>query len=141
MNTTFAPYLSKALLHRIDVNDACQDDWARQHPDPNSKPPFLESGLFSGGDNEAYPRAFHIEKAQTEKDGSFRVYVALTGGIPPDKPSHWHVIALVVQKTGHYVVDDVIYVNDGWRNAAESRLSKYLSQDCDGPHWVGDREH
>jgi len=29
----FAPYLSKALLHRIDLARACYDDWIRHHPD------------------------------------------------------------------------------------------------------------
>ncbi len=38
--TILAPYLSKALLHRIDVARTCYDDWIRQHPDPNLKPPF-----------------------------------------------------------------------------------------------------
>src|SRR5437867_2618501 len=66
----FAPYLSKALLHRIDINVASQNDWDRQNPDPNSKPPFLEFGLFSGDDLRAEPQAFHIERVQAEKDGS-----------------------------------------------------------------------
>lgn len=30
----FAPYLSRALLHRIDLANACDVDWDRQHPDP-----------------------------------------------------------------------------------------------------------
>src|SRR5438045_1368429 len=50
-----APYLSKQLLHRFDINLACQGDWDRQHPGPDSKPPFLEFGLFSGDDMRAQP--------------------------------------------------------------------------------------
>lgn len=78
----FAPYLSKALLHRIDVAVACAANYDRQYPDPNSKPPFawLEAGLFSGDDEQASPHAFHIERTQAENDGSFRVDVRLTGG-------------------------------------------------------------
>ena len=34
----FAPYLSKALLHKIDLAIACSYDWDRKHPDPNVKP-------------------------------------------------------------------------------------------------------
>ena len=68
----FAPYLSKALFHRIDIANACMDDWDRQNPDPNSKPPGLEDGLFTGDDLRAEPTAFHIERVQAEKDGSFR---------------------------------------------------------------------
>src|SRR5271165_1606218 len=52
-----APYLSKALQHRIHVAGACYDDWMRQHPSPNLKPPFgwLEGGIFSGDDEKASP--------------------------------------------------------------------------------------
>src|SRR6266567_326380 len=59
----FAPYCSKALLHRIDVAVSCAADYDRQYPDPNLKPPFawLEAGLFSGDDEQAEPRAFQIE--------------------------------------------------------------------------------
>src|SRR5208337_3604046 len=49
----FAPYLSKALLHRIDLAMACDDDWDRQNTDPSAKPPGLESGLFTGDDLRA----------------------------------------------------------------------------------------
>jgi hypothetical protein len=66
------PYLSKALLHKISVNLACQEDWDRQNPSPDLKPPFLEDGLFTGGNERAEPRAFHIERAESAKDGSFR---------------------------------------------------------------------
>jgi len=90
----FALYLSKALLHRIDLAIACSADEARQHPDPNLKPEiaWLESGLFSGDDERTSPRAFHIERTQREKNGSFRVYVRLTWGSPPKNPSKCHSI-------------------------------------------------
>ena len=31
----FAPYLSKALLHRIDLARACSAEWGRQNPEPD----------------------------------------------------------------------------------------------------------
>jgi hypothetical protein len=135
----FAPYLSKALLHRFDLNDACFADWRRQNPDPNLKPPIglLENGIFSGGNEEAEPRAYHIERMESEKDGSLNVYVRLTGGTPREKPLVWRVAAVVVRENGHFVIDDVIYLKDDNR-AADSRLSAYLSAGCDGPRWVGD---
>src|SRR5580704_3276490 len=121
----FAPYLSKALLHRIDVAVACAADYDRQYPDPNLKPPFawLEAGLFSGDDEQAEPRAFHIERTQSEGDGYFRVYVRLTWGTPPEKPSTWRVAA-VVREDDHFVLDDVIYLKDQNREA-KARLSEY----------------
>lgn len=135
----FAPYLSKALLHRIDVNSACLSDWNRQNPDPNSKPPFLESGLFTGDDERAEPTAFHIERVQAEKNASIRVYVKLTRDDPGESPEIWNVAAILVRENGHFVVDDVIYFKDSPQDR-DVRLSEYLSQDCDGPHWVGDKK-
>jgi len=81
----FAPYLSKTLRHRIQLARACGNDWFRQHPGRSLKPPFvwLEAGLFSGANERTDPNAFVIEKAQSEKDGSFRVFVRLRGGKPP----------------------------------------------------------
>jgi hypothetical protein len=132
----FAPYLSKALLHRIDINVACQDDWDRQNPGPNSKPPFLEFGLYTGDDLRAEPQAFHIERVQAEKDGSIRVYVKLTHKEPGESPWTWGVAAVVVRENGHFVVDDVIYLKDSPQDV-DVRLSEYLSQGCDGSRWVG----
>jgi hypothetical protein len=79
-----ALYLSKTLRHRIDLAVACSADWDRQHPDPNLKPEiaWLEFGFFRGRNEKASPRAFHVERTQSEKDGSFRVYVRLTWGRP-----------------------------------------------------------
>ena len=133
----FAPYLSKALLHRIDLAVACTGDWSRQHPDPNEKPPFawLESGLFSGEDERTSPRAFHIEKTQEERDGSFRVYVRLTWGTP-SKPWIWRVAPVVVRESGHFVVDDIIFLKDENQDV-EYRLSGALAAGCDGSRWLG----
>ncbi|MGH9747719.1 MAG: hypothetical protein ACRD59_16615 [Candidatus Acidiferrales bacterium] len=133
----FSPYLSKVLLHKIDLAVACSTDWGRQHPDPNEKPGFawLESGLFSGDDERTSPRAFHIDEARQERNGSFRVYVRLTWGSAAS-PWIWHVAAIVVQENGHFVVDDVIYLKDKDRDD-ESSLSEYLSSGCDGARWVG----
>src|SRR5208337_2903967 len=133
----FAPYLSKALRHRIDLAVACSADWDRQHPNPNLKPgiAWLEAGIFSGDDEQASPRAFRIEGTQSEKDGSFRVYVRLTWGSPTN-PWLWRVAAIVVPEDDRFVVDDVIYLKDENRDV-DSRLSEYLSAGCDGPRWVG----
>ena len=134
-----APYLSKALRHRFDLNNACLVDWRKQNPDPSLKPPvgLIENGVFSGANEEAEPRAFHIERTESEKDGSSRVYVRLTVGDPPNKPLVWYVAAVVVREDGRPVVDDVLYLK-GENGEVESRLSKDLSSGCDGPRWVGE---
>jgi hypothetical protein len=139
----FAPYLSKALLHRFDQTNACFADWHRQNPDPNMKPPvgLIESGVFSGGNEEAEPQAFHIEKTESENDGSSRVYVKLTlGAAPPEKPLIWYVAAVVVRENGRPVVEDVLFLKDNDREI-DARLSEALATGCNGTRWVGEGGH
>jgi hypothetical protein len=136
------PYLSKGLHHRIDLFQACDADWFRQHPEPNLKGPFgiWESGIFSGYDERAEPKAFHIQRTQSEKDGTVRVYVRLIWGTPPERPWIWHVEVILLREDNHYVVDDVVYLRDPkhWGpEDVDSRLSERLSSGCDGPRWVG----
>lgn len=137
---SFAPYLSKSLLLRITQARACGDDWYRLNPHGDIKPPFawLEFGLFSGANDRAGPRTFRIEKTELEKHGIFRVYVRLTGGIPPEEPWIWRVEAIVVQENGHPVIDDVIFPKDDGNDfETETRLSEVLTRGCDGSRWVG----
>ena len=132
-----APYLSGGLIGRIDLALSCEDDYYRQHNDPNEKPAiaWLEFGLFSGANERVSPHAFHIEKTQGRKDGSFRVLVRLTYD-EPEGPGNWRVAAVVVREKGHFVVDDIIYLKDE-TGEVESRLSKTLTHGCRGPRWVG----
>jgi len=135
----FAPYLSKGLLQRFDLNNACFADWRTRNPDPSLKPPvgLIENGIFSGGNEEAEPQAFHIERTELGKEGASSVYVRLKVGDPPGKPLVWYVSAVVVRENGgRPVVDDVLYLKDE-NGEVESRLSEYLSLGCDGAHWVG----
>lgn len=135
---TFAPYLTKSLLHRIALARGCEDDYHRGHQNPNEKPQleWLEFGLFTGANEKVSPRAFHVERTQHESDGSLRVYVTLTWGSPAN-PWNWHVAAVVLQESGHFVVDDVIFLKDEKTLEDESRLSETLAAGCDGPRWVG----
>ena len=137
----FAPYLSQTLLHRIDLARACEFDWYRQHPEPDMKPEmaWLEAGLFSGQNERTGPGTFQIERTELEKADSFRVYVRLTGGIPPEKPWIWQVAAIVVRENRYLVVDDVIYLKDK-DYTTESRLSALLATGCEGSRWVGYRD-
>lgn len=138
-----APYLSEKLIHRIDLARACAHDWALQdqkrmlmNNQVPEKAPFgwAESGIFSGANERTEPSAFAIEGTESAKDGSFRVYVRLTLNSPP--PETWEVAVVLVRDNGHFVVDDVIYLKDKG-DANGVRLSKLLSDGCDGPHWVG----
>lgn len=137
----FAPYLSKTLLRRIALARACGNDWYRQHPSPDIKPPFawLEAGLFSGANERTGPRTFRIERTVSAKEGSFRVYVRLTGGIAPEEPWTWRVADIVIREGGRFVIDDVSYLKDGDQDI-EYRLSGVLAKGCKGTHWVGYRD-
>lgn len=139
----FAPYLSKRLLHRIALANACARDWTRQDQKRMSmgdqipeKAPFgwAESGIFSGADERTEPDAFAVERTESEKDGSMRVYVRLTLGSPP--PETWKVAVVLVREDGHFAVDDVIYLKDK-SDTHDVWLSKLLSEGCDGSRWVG----
>jgi hypothetical protein len=133
----FAPYMSKALLNKIDNFVACDADWLRKNSEPGLKAPFgvSESGLFSGAYERTEPRLFHIGRTELEKDGTFRVYVGLTYEDPPGHPYTWHVAVVVVREIDHFAVDDVIYLRDK-DNEDEARLSERLSYQCDGRRWV-----
>lgn len=135
---TFAPYLSEALLHRLDLATACGADWYRQNPDPHLKPAmaWLELGLFSGGDEQAAPSSFVVERTERRKGASTRVDVKLTYEEPGERPWIWHVTVVVVRENGRYAVDDVIYLKEPGESA-EARLSSILSDGCAGPRWVG----
>ncbi len=140
----FAPFMSKRLLHKIDLFDACAADWDRRHQDPMNpeKAPFgvYESGIFSGGDERTEPRTFQIERTQSEKYGAVRVQVRLTLGTPHTNSWWvWHVSAIVVPESGRTVVDDVIYLKER-ANDHDYRLLEVLSIGCDGRRWVGYRE-
>jgi hypothetical protein len=65
-------FLSKELIQKLDTAQACQDDYFRQHTDKDSKPAFawLETGLFSGANEEAIPSAAAVDHTSPQKDGS-----------------------------------------------------------------------
>jgi len=138
-----APYLSRALLHKMDLAKACSDDWDRQNPEPHLKAEMAsEYGLFSSEHWSSEPRTFKIERTQSEKDGSSRVYLNLTSAGSPARRSTWHVAAVVLREDGHFVIDDVIYINDATYDnpadkPADGRLSEYLAAGCNGPRWIG----
>jgi len=130
-------FLSNSLIHRINQARDCRDDWFRLHPKNDTKAPstWTEFGLFSGADDRGHPRAFQIEKTESEDDGSFRVYVRLTEG-PPEKPWNWRVAVVVISEDGQFAINDVIFLRDK-DIETESRLSELLTRGCDGPRWVG----
>lgn len=141
------PLLSKGLVRRFEVAQACENDYVRQHAGQDGKPEFawLELGLFSGANEEAIPAAAVVKRTEPQDHGSFRVYVRLTYkesfetyGRPPDPANvfHWQVAAIVIPEGGRFVVDDILLFKEDSMEI-ESRLSNTLTLGCDGPRWVG----
>lgn len=138
----FTSYLSRGLRAKMNSAQLCQADWTRQekHKPQNDVPEkspiaWSETGLFTGDEQLAEPSSFVIEKTEPQKDGSFLVYVKLTGGAPPHTPWNWEVAVRVV-KEDHPAIDDVTYLK-GSEIPNEYHLSSLLREGCDGPRWVG----
>lgn len=153
----FKPYMSTRLIHQISLFNACVADWDHKHnKDPRypEKSPFgiFESGIFSGGDELTEPRTFQIGRAETQPDGTVRVYVTLKWWetekpvdkyhVSAEKPYVWQVALVLKAESTRLLVDDVIFLKDKSNPGSnEYRLSEELSMNCIGPHFVELRDH
>jgi hypothetical protein len=88
-------------------------------------------GLFSGDEELSEPSSFRIERTESNRDGSFRVYVQLTESAPNEKPWSWNVAIQVAVEEKGPVIDDVVYLR-GAEVRTEYRLSELLTEGCDG---------
>jgi len=132
----FSPYLSKSLLRKIDLAEACEKDWNRQNGGQVIKAPFAwsEFGMFSGANERTSPGTFHIQSFRKAHDGSLQIVVRLTYR-RGDGSGTWRVIDHVIQEEGRFVLDDVLFPKDDSENG--STLVGRLSKGCKGPRWVG----
>jgi hypothetical protein len=141
------PLLSRNLIERMTVAEECEKDYFRHYPDPNLKPEFgwLESGLFSGANEQADPSRFEVRRIVKQADGSYQVNVKLTYWPDFDKyrsprgPRYdwnWEVIVSVIPDGGHFAVNEVLY-SQVHPEDAELRLSQLLSHGFDNGKWVG----
>ncbi|MGC2529330.1 MAG: hypothetical protein WA639_16390 [Candidatus Acidiferrum sp.] len=140
------PFLSLRVIQKLGTAQACEDDYFRQSPDKDGKPPFgwLETGLFSGSNERATPASAAVERTEPMKDGTFRVYLRLaykesfeTYGKPPDPKNtfDWDVAAAVISEGGRFVVNDVLFFKGNSTKIASQLTDSFNG--CDGPHWVG----
>src|SRR5215469_11545250 len=139
------PLLSKQLTRKLEAAQACEADYVRQHAGHDGKPEFgwLESGLFSGGNEEALPARAVVERAEPQKDGSFQVYVKLTyrdtESRHPANMFHWEIAAKVVSEDGRFVVDDVLLFKDDSTEVKSCLSDSFVG--CDGSRWTGQQEN
>jgi hypothetical protein len=158
------PFLSRDLIERIRVSGECAKDYFRQHPDPDPKgpnalmilkPPFawMETGLFSGGNERADPLWFGVHRIIRQNDGSYEVHVKLKQWEEFDKyprprgsqyDDTWEVTVFVVRDGNHYAVNDVFYPRvyadhsvPHYPTVEETRLSQLLDSGCQDGKWVG----
>jgi uncharacterized protein len=152
------PLLSTRLIQGLETARACEADYDRQHPPFADKqapvaPPaidtpqfgWLESGLFSGRNEEALPAEAVVGHAEPQKDGAFQVDVKLTYketfktyGRPPDPQNKfsWHAAARVILERGQFVVDDVLLFKAGSNEIRSHLLDAF--KECQKSHWIGD---
>jgi hypothetical protein len=141
------PLLSRRLVRQLETARACEDDYHRKHS-VDGKPAFgwLETGLFSGSDEQALPNEVKVERTES-RDGAVRVYLhftyretSATHGREPDHATafHWRGAAIAKLEGGHFVVDDVLVFKDN-STTIDSRLSQMFSG-CSGPKWIGNRK-
>jgi len=140
----FAPFLSRSLLHEIDIYNACIADEARYYA---SGPPvklasLAESGIFSGADEKEAPGTAQVENSQPQSDGTVRVTVKL--GLPQDQ-MEWRVVDVFKQEDGRFVLEDVVFPGEffikGLKDDRPPGPDGYLSQELTGfckggTHWV-----
>ena len=131
--TVFTPYLSHALIERLNSSMACVADWYRRNPDPNLKPVvgLLDTGVFSGDDERAEPTAFQIDRIKVERAGRSRVDVKLTWTDPATDPWIWYVAVILVPENDHLAVDDVLYLKKR-HGKVFSTLTGRLAFGCKG---------
>lgn len=139
------PRLSARLRRRLTEALACERDYARQQPRGSTDKPeygWLESGLFSGENENALPEAAEPVHTEEEGRGRLRVYVRLTYRDPyaaqhPDLPAEyqWYAAAVLVPERGTWRVDDVVRLDD---ETLEDRggIEEVLAG-CVRGRWVG----
>ena len=143
------PLLSSRLAHRLDALQACEDDYYRRNKkkleSEQLKPSigWIESGLFSGENEQALPAEVTITRLEPAGTGRFKAYLQFTyrGHIrdvrPPDDSNtfRWSGIVLVVSEGNRYAVDDYIPIDlDSGKPLAA--LSQGFPERS-GNRWVG----
>ena len=138
------PLLTPRLIAVLENTRACERDYFRKHPDPNSKAGFWwsEQGLFSGSEEESAPaevkqittrsiapRHFHVTVEFTYKD-TFETY-----GRPPDPNAHfsWRGVVTVDCSSGRCLIDD--FTHSDWHHP----MSQMIASECRGGLWIGRR--
>jgi hypothetical protein len=144
------PLISSRLARRLEALQACEDDYYRRNKKKleteQLKPSigWIESGLFSGKNEQALPVEAIITRIEQAGTDRFRAYLQFTYrdtfetyGRPADDSNafRWMGIVVVVSEGDHYAVDDYVPIDPG-----SGKPLAALSEDfpeCMGNRWVG----
>lgn len=150
-----SPFLSRRLIQTLAALKDCEDDYyegnRRLHAglelgQLKSSIPWMEYGLFSGGDEMASPAEVAVSRVTPVDESKFHVHVRFTYrdtfetyGRPPDDSNtfEWVGVVVVVRDRDHYVIDDFLPV-DRDTGEVEPGLSEAFPECSDG-RWVGSR--
>ena len=112
-----APYLSPALVARMDGARRYQEAFETEHP--NEKPPFVDGSLFTSM-YEGFDRFEIVQVEEMHEDGA-RVTVRF--GYEDAPP--WEDI-VILTRGERYAIDDIVFLGAGQFNPAH-RLTEALS--------------
>jgi hypothetical protein len=135
------PFLTPRLRALLETAQACEDDYLRRHAGSDEKPefPWLELGLFSGGNEQALPDTATVVGRKDEGKGRHAVRVRFTydDKAAATKPTTftWEGTAVVACDAAGCLVDDYRPDPDG--GTPVPPLSATFTG-CDGTRWVGD---
>jgi hypothetical protein len=130
------PLLTPRLRGILETAEACERDYLRQHATSDEKPeyPWLELGLFSGGNEMAVPASVEVADTRNEGGGRYRVDLRFAYRDERGATFTWDGSALVACQGSTCLVDDFVPAPvDG---VAAPRLSATFAG-CDGKRWVG----
>ena len=113
-----APYLTPALMGRIDDARRYQEEFEAEHPD--EKPPFVDGSLFTSM-YEGFDR-FEIVRSEPDASGGAKVIVRFEYKDAPP----WEDAVIVTREGDRYAIDDMVFSGAGAFNPAH-RLTEALS--------------
>lgn len=114
-----APYLTSALLDRLDSARRSQQAFEGEHPE--EKPPFADGSLFTS----LFEGADRFEILGSESRPGDSAAVTVRFGYE-DAPT-WEDTVIVVREGSRYAIDDIVFSGAGAFNPS-GRLSELLGR-------------
>lgn len=130
------PLFSKRLIQELDSLQACDDDYYRRYGEilraNQYKPatPWLEDGLFSGGNEAAGPMKFWILDSRAIGENRVDVHLKFKTYLDED----YEGLVTVIPENNRWVINDFVWLGG---NDELLRLSDGY-RECKDGQWVGE---